>query len=57
MSLETIRNIPEEIRKLVKRLQPVNSLRVCYEAGPTGYVLYWQLTKLKVHCDLIALSL
>src|SRR5579884_1795399 len=39
-SLGTIRNSPGEIRKLIKRLQPVSTLRACYEAGPTGYVLY-----------------
>ena len=32
-------------------------LRVCYEAGPTGYVLYWQLTRLGVHCDVVAPTL
>jgi transposase len=32
-------------------------LRACYEAGPTGYVLYWQLTQLGVACDVIAPSL
>ena len=30
----------------MKKLGPAESLRVCYEAGPTGYVLYWQLTEL-----------
>jgi transposase len=30
---------------------------MCYEAGPTGYVLYWQLIGLGVHCDVIAPSL
>lgn len=55
--LGTIRNTPGEIRKLIKRLQPVSTLRVCYEAGPTGYVLYWQLTELKVRCEVIAPSL
>ncbi len=24
-------------------------LRVCYEAGPTGYVLYWQLMQMVTH--------
>ena len=28
--------------------RPAESLRVCYEAGPTGYVIYWQLTALGV---------
>ena len=32
-------------------------LRVCYEAGPTGDVLYWQLTQLGVACEVIAPSL
>lgn len=32
-------------------------LRVCYEAGPTGYALYWQLAALGVGCEVIAPSL
>jgi transposase len=28
----------------VKKLGPAEQLQACYEAGPTGYVLYWQLT-------------
>jgi transposase len=43
-SLGVIPNRPESIRKLVKKLGPPAQLRVCYEAGPTGYVVYWQLT-------------
>jgi transposase len=50
-SLGVIPNRPESIRKLVKKLGPVGSLRVCYEAGPTGYVIYWQLTALGVPCE------
>ena len=34
-----IPNRPESIRKLVKKLGPVEPLRVCYEAGPAGYVV------------------
>lgn len=56
-SLGTIRNTPGEIRRLIKRLQPTGSLRACYEAGPTGYTVYWQLTALKVRCEVIAPSL
>ncbi|HXV91106.1 MAG TPA: IS110 family transposase [Gemmatimonadales bacterium] len=52
-----IRNRPEAVRKLVTKLGPAPQLRVCYEAGPTGYPLYWQLTALGVHCDVIAPSL
>src|ERR1700731_1966643 len=43
-SLGVIANRFESIRKLVKKLGPVEELYFCYEAGPTGYVLYWQLT-------------
>src|SRR5881296_2047449 len=46
--LGTIPNRIETVRRLVKRLGPAQRLRVCYEAGPTGYVLYWQLAELGV---------
>jgi hypothetical protein len=52
-----IPNRPEAVRKLVKRLGGAEQLRVCDEAGPTGYVLYWQLTALGVHGDVVAPSL
>ncbi len=45
-SMGTIPNRLESIRKLIHKLGPVEHLRACYEAGPTGYVLYWQLTQL-----------
>ena len=56
-SLGVIPNRPESIRKLVKKLGPAAHLRVCYEAGPTGYVLYWQLTALGVTREVVALDL
>jgi transposase len=56
-SLGTIPNRPEAVRKLIKRLEPVSTLRVCYEAGPTGYALYWQLTGLGVKCEVVAPTL
>lgn len=37
-SLGVIPNRPESIRKFVKKLGPITQLRVCHEAGPTGYV-------------------
>ena len=55
--LGIIPNRLESIRKLVTKLGPVNQLKACYEAGPTGYVLYWQLTALGVPCQVIAPSL
>jgi len=56
-SLGTIANRAEAVRKLVKKLGPVEQLRACYEAGPTGYVLYWQLAELGVACEVIAPTL
>jgi transposase len=43
-SLGVIPNRPESIRRAIKKLGPTDQLKVCYEAGPTGYVVYWQLT-------------
>src|SRR3990167_2142731 len=56
-SLGVIPNRPEAVRRLIGKLGEPSSLRVCYEAGPTGYVLYWQLTQLGVHCEVVAPSL
>ena len=56
-SLGTIPNRLESVRKLVGKLGPARSLRACYEAGPTGYVLYWQLTTLGVECQVVAPTL
>lgn len=56
-SLGVIPNRLESIRKLVHKLSQVQHLRACYEAGPTGYVLYWQLTQLGVACEVIAPTL
>lgn len=56
-SLGIIPNRPETVRRLLGKLGDLRTLKVCYEAGPTGYALYWQLTKLGVHCDVIAPSL
>jgi transposase len=56
-SLGTIANRAESVRRLVKKLGPAGQLRACYEAGPTGYVLYWQLTELGVECAVVAPTL
>jgi transposase len=56
-SLGTVPNRLEPIRKMIHKLGRPQDLRVCYEAGPTGYVLYWQLTQLGVACEVIAPSL
>ena len=52
-----IPNRLESVRKLVGKLGPAERIRACYEAGPTGYALYWQFTQLGVFCEVIAPSL
>jgi transposase len=56
-SLGTIANREDSIRKFIKKLGSPEQLRACYEAGPTGFVLYWQLTQLGVDCAVVAPSL
>ena len=56
-SLGTIANREDSIRKLIKKLGSPEQLRACYEAGPTGFVLYWQLAQLSVECAVVAPSL
>ncbi len=55
--LGTIPNRAEAIRRLVTKLRGGGDVRICYEAGPTGYALYWQVTGLGVLCEVIAPSL
>jgi transposase len=45
-SLGTIANEGDAIRRLIRMLEGPDGLRVYYEAGPCGYVLYWQLASL-----------
>ena len=56
-SLGTISNREQSIRKLVTKLSGCGTWRACYEAGPTGYTLYWQLTKLGIECMVVAPTL
>lgn len=50
-------NRPESIRKLVKKAGKKETLRAVYEAGPTGYQLYWELESMGVSCEVAAPSL
>jgi len=56
-SLGTIPNRANSIRKMIKKLGPAAKLRACYEARPTGYVVYWQLAELGVECEVVAPTL
>jgi len=52
-----IANREDSVRRFIRKLGSPEHLRACYEAGPTGFVLYWQLTQLGVKCDVVAPSL
>jgi transposase len=56
-ALGMIPNRPEALRKLMRKLGATGRVRVCYEAGPTGYVVYWQLTALGIPCEVVAPTL
>lgn len=55
--LGVIPNSADAVKKLIKKLGPVEYLRACYEAGPTGYVTYWQLVGLGVAVEVVAPTL
>lgn len=55
-----LREIPNEsklLRRLIERLKREGPVRVCYEAGVSGYDLYRQLTALDVPCQVVAPAL
>jgi transposase len=57
-SLGVLASNYETLKKLLlKRVGRTDEVRVCYEAGPTGYGLYWELTKAGFHCDVVAPTL
>jgi transposase len=57
-SYGTIANDPDAVRKLMRQLGGKGvDLQVAYEAGPTGYALHRQLTKLGITCMVVAPSL
>lgn len=55
--LGTIPNRPEAVTRLMRKLGPTPSLRVCYEAGPCGYGLERQFSRLGADCMVVAPSL
>lgn len=54
---DQIANTPEAIRRLVHRWKDPARVRVCYEAGPTGYGLQRTFAGLGVDCAVIAPAL
>jgi len=54
----TIPNTPDSIRSLYKKLtKDGQALHICYEAGPCGYGVQRQATKLGHRCDVVAPAL
>jgi len=54
---EKIFNDEASVRRLIDRFADRSMLRVCYEAGPTGFGLYRLLRSMGVACDVVAPSL
>ncbi len=55
--VRSIPNEPHPLRRYFTRLQREGALRVCYEAGPSGYDLYRQFTALGIPCQVMAPAL
>ncbi len=56
-SLGVVAHESNAIRRVLGKLGKSDMLRVCYEAGPTGFALYWELTQLGFECIVVAPSL
>jgi transposase len=54
---EKIFNDEASVRRLIDRFADRSVLRVCYEAGPTGFGLYRLLASMGVACEVVAPSL
>jgi transposase len=55
--VEMIFNDEASVRRLIDRFPGRARLRVCYEAGPTGFGLHRLLTSMGVACDVVAPAL
>lgn len=53
----TLANDPAAVLSRLRKLGPLGSMVVCYEAGPTGYELYRFLNAAGVRCHVIAPSM
>jgi transposase len=57
VDVDRIAHDEASVRRLVDRFPDRDALRVCYEAGPTGFGLYRLLRSMGVACDVVAPSL
>jgi transposase len=56
-SFGVVANDSKPLAKLMKSLGKPSTLQVCYEAGPTGFGLYWQLHEMGIDCTVVAPTL
>jgi len=56
-TMGNISNHPESIKRVVTKLDAGGTWTACYEAGPTGHALYWQLVKLGRACEVMGPTL
>lgn len=55
--LGVIPNTPEAVARVLRKLGKPENLEVCYEAGPCGYAIYRQLSRMGISCVVVAPSL
>lgn len=56
-SLGVVANDIGALRKLLKKAGDIGRMKICYEAGPCGYALYWEVVELGAECMVVAPSL
>ena len=56
-NLGIIPNREQSVKKLIGKLGPRETWKACYDAGPTGCALYWQMVKLGCSCEVVAPTL
>jgi transposase len=56
-AIHRLSNSPESVRRFFTRAKRQGDLSVVYEAGPCGYALYRQLTRMGIACQVAAPSL
>jgi hypothetical protein len=53
--LGEIDSAPATVERVIKKLaSKYEKVHVCYEAGPTGYGLYWHIITLGHECTVVA---
>jgi transposase len=56
-SLGVVAHDIKALRRMLKKVGELEKLRICYEAGPCGYALYWELVRLGADVMVVAPTL